>query len=132
MRAVLNGELACPERWSLIKWTLLFVALIGITAVYVDRKGSTASLAIGLLAALASVTAGFEGVLGVVQRSPLLIEAASMRLPAALVLGFVYFSTHHVLRDGVGRWLDRMTAWTVFGRWRPLGSLAAWPHDPDR
>src|SRR5262245_14807330 len=130
MRAVLDGENACPEHWSLIKWALFFVALIAIAAVYLELKTSTARLALGLLAALASVTAGLEGILGVVRGSPLLIEAASRRLPAALVLGFIFFLPQHALRDGVGPWLDRLTAWKVFGRWNPFLFLSAWPHDP--
>lgn len=129
MRAVLDHESACPEHASLIKWGLLFAALLGVAAVYIDLEGSAVRLALGLLTAFVTVITSLEGILGVLMRSPLLIEAASMRLPTALVLAFIFFSMHHALRDGVGPWLDRLTEATILGR-RPLELLSRWPQDP--
>lgn len=128
MRAVLDGVDACPQSWSLLKWSLLFGALAATTAVYVDRDDSTASIVIGLVAATKSAMGGFVGLFGVLRGTPAVIETGSSWLVAALVAAFLYFVTHAALRDGVGGVLDAMIEWKVAG-YAPFAALARWPPD---
>jgi hypothetical protein len=121
MLRLLAGEAACPALWSRPKWGLLFLSLLLVSPLYLERAGKPLRRVLGGMAALTSLIAGAEGVLALVRHSDPLLEAATRRLGEALLLGCTYFLLYAPLRDGLVAALDRLAA-------RPaLSWLARWP-----
>jgi hypothetical protein len=118
---LLDVDAGCPARWAWLKWGLLFLSLLLVSPLYLERAGKPLRRVLGGLAALASLIAGAEGVIALVRRSDPLLEAATRGLGTALLLGCLYFLSYDALRDGLVKALDRLAA-------RPwLAWLARWP-----
>lgn len=125
LRLLRNDLAAHPRPVSLVKWSLVFVAVIASAALFATRKEPPLRRAIGILGGLLALVAGIEGLYGAINGNDKLIEAASGRFGAVFLLTVIYLLTYNALRDGLLPALDRLAAW------KPLSWLTQWPTADD-
>jgi hypothetical protein len=112
-----------PRSWSLIKWALIFSALACTAKVFLDSLAPLIRRAIGWVAALLCLLSALFGLAGVFLHAEPFIETGANAMAIALIVGWLYFSTHNILAQGLMPFLNRLATS------RLLGWLTTWPSD---
>jgi hypothetical protein len=125
MLGLLEGMTSVPRTWSLVKWSLLFVA-IGIAApAYCDRSLPLVRRLIGYTACVLSMLAAVFGITGVLVKTDSLLEVGATIMTNSLIIVLVFLASGRWLAAGLLDALNRLarTSW--------LGWLKDWPSDED-
>ena len=116
---------SAPRIWSLAKWALIFLLLIPITRLYMDKDLPIFRRSIGFIAGGLGLIASILGMCGVFFHTDSLIEMGANFMASSLLVGFVFFATHSWLADGLLPALDRLA------NQKFLRKLTTWPSDEE-
>jgi hypothetical protein len=115
-----NGE-GHPRPPSLIKWTLLSVAIACSTPIFLLGSRRLFLRAIGYAGIVWGLWAGLDGVLGVRWGNDQMIEAGAGRMSATFVLAVLFLLGLEPLKNGIIPALDALAR-----KW-PFNKLVDWP-----
>jgi hypothetical protein len=148
MLSALAGHGGKPRCFATIKWSLLFLEMLGASFAYGGDLPGVRRL-IGWTAASLGAWSGVVGLGGLVLRKAQMIAGAVEYMTLSLVVGWLFFATRSVLASGLAAFLNRLaTSRPLQGcclirllpdkyrdrlaEWRPLLAIARWPTEEDR
>lgn len=116
---------SAPRRWSLMKWSLIFVLLFPLARIYFDRGLPKTLRRIGYVAGGFVILAATIGLSGILFKIDALIERAATFMGIGLLTGTLFFASYAWLAHGLRAALDR---WAELRFFQPLSQ---WAKDND-